>query len=64
MMKRLVILMLPFALAGCAVGRLSLTPMALGPSDDTPPSCLTYSGTPAYGDCKGAGSVSVPQPAQ
>jgi hypothetical protein len=61
MLKRLMILMLPFALAGCAVGHLSL-PMTLGPSDTPKPStCLTYSDTPAYGDCKGAGTVSVPQ---
>jgi hypothetical protein len=62
MLKRLMILLLPVALAGCAVGHLSLpmSPMTLGPSD-TPPSCLTYSDTPAYGDCKGAGTVSVPQ---
>ena len=62
MLKRLVILLLPVALGGCAVGHLSMpmTPMTLGPSD-TPPSCLTYADTPAYGDCKGSGTVSVPQ---
>ena len=72
MLKRLVILMLPFALAGCAVGHLSLpmtlgpsnTPMSLGPSDTPKPACLTYADTPAYGDCKGAGAVSVPQQAK
>ena len=63
MLKRFTILVLPVALAGCAVGHVSLpmSPMALGPSDSPPPSCLTYSGAPAYGNCKDAGAVSVPQ---
>jgi hypothetical protein len=72
MLKRLIILMLPFALAGCAVGHFSLPmtlgpssgPMSLGPSDTPKPACLTYADTPAYGDCKGAGAVSVPQQAK
>ncbi|HMK40061.1 MAG TPA: hypothetical protein VK451_00735 [Methyloceanibacter sp.] len=72
MQKRLIILALPFALAGCAVGHLSLPmtlgpsngPMSLGPSDTAKSACLTYADTPAYGDCKGAGAVSVPQQAK
>ncbi|MGE5261342.1 MAG: hypothetical protein ACM3MH_10760 [Actinomycetota bacterium] len=60
MLKMLAILILPVALAGCAVGHLSLPmgPMTLGPSDDGPkPSCLTYGNTPAYG-CRSQGSGS------
>jgi hypothetical protein len=60
MLKMVAILMLPVALAGCAVGHLSLPmgPMTLGPSDDGPkPSCLTYGNTPAYG-CQSQGSGS------
>lgn len=58
-MKRFLILLLPFALAGCAVpiGQLQM-PMSLGPSD-TKATCLTYEGAPAYGDCQKAGSVSI-----
>lgn len=56
-MKPFLILLLPIALAGCAVpiGQLQM-PMTLGPSDTT---CLTYEGAPAYGDCQKAGSVSI-----
>jgi hypothetical protein len=60
MSKMLATLILPVALAGCAMGHLSLPmgPMTLGPSDDGPkPSCLTYGDTPAYG-CKPEGPVS------
>jgi hypothetical protein len=64
MSRLLLILLLPIALAGCAVGHLSLpmTPMTLGPSDDTKSksSCLTYKDAPAFGDCQGAGTVSIP----
>jgi hypothetical protein len=66
MSKRLLILLLPIALTGCAVGHLSLpmTPMTLGPSDDAKSSCLTYADAPAFGDCQGAGTVSIPQDAK
>ena len=66
MSRLLVILLLPIALAGCAVGHLSLpmTPMTLGPSDDAKSSCLTYKDGPAFGDCQGAGTVSIPQDAK
>jgi hypothetical protein len=63
MAKRLLILLLPVVFTGCSVGHVNL-PMSLGPSDTTPPPCLTYNGTPSYGDCKGAGSVSIPQGAK
>jgi hypothetical protein len=62
MFKRLTILILPVALAGCAVGHISLpmSPMTLGPADEGPkPSCLTYDDTPAY-DCQPQGSTSAP----
>jgi hypothetical protein len=62
MAKRLLILLLLGPFTGCSVGHVNL-PMSLGPSNP-PPSCLTYSGTPSYGDCKGAGTVSVPQGAK
>ena len=60
MSKALLIVLLPLALAGCAVGHLNL-PMALGPSDTPKSSCLTYADGPAFGDCKGPDSVSIPQ---
>jgi hypothetical protein len=60
MSKRLLILLLPVALAGCAVGHLTL-PMTLGPSDTPKASCLTYADAPAFGDCKGPGTVSIPR---
>jgi len=59
--KWLVILLLPVALAGCVTEQNSALPMALGPSDTTPASCLTYGDTPAYGDCQGPGPVSISQ---
>jgi hypothetical protein len=60
MTKQLLILVLPFALAGCAVGTVKL-PMTLGPSDTPKATCLTYGDAPAYGDCKGQGDVSISQ---
>jgi hypothetical protein len=54
MSRRLLILLpLTVSLTGCSVGHVNL-PMSLGPSDPVPASCLTYSGTPSDGDCKGA----------
>ena len=55
MSKALLMLVLPLALAGCAMGHLNLQPMTLGPSDTPKSSCLTYADSPAFGDCKGAG---------
>ena len=60
MAKRLLVLLLPVALTSCSIGHVNL-PMTLGPSDPATASCLTYSVTPSYGDCKGASTVSVPQ---
>jgi hypothetical protein len=60
MSKGLLILLLPIALASCAVGHVKL-PMTVGPSDTRKASCLTYADAPAFGDCKGSGKVSIPQ---
>ncbi len=61
MAKWLLILVLPVTLAGCVTEQKSALPMALGPSDTAPASCLTYGNTPAYGDCQGPGAVSISQ---
>ena len=58
MLKGLLIVLLPMALAGCAVGHLKL-PMTLGSSDTAKASCPTYADAPAF-DCKGSGEVSIP----
>jgi hypothetical protein len=60
MSKALILLLLPVALAGCSVGRVTL-PMTLGPSDVPKASCLTYADAPAFGDCQGPDTISVPQ---
>ena len=54
-MIRLVMLLMPIALAGCEVGHLNLSPMTLGPSDAASHSCLN--GT-VDGACKPAGAHS------
>ncbi len=56
-LKWLLILLLPVALAGCVTGQDSALPMALGPSDTAPASCLSYGDTPAY-DCQAQGASS------
>jgi hypothetical protein len=61
MSKALLMLVLPLALAGCAMGHLNLQPMTLGPSDTPKSSCLTYDDSPAFGDCKGPGTVTIPR---
>ncbi len=63
MVKRLLILLIPIALAGCVTEQRSALPMALGPSDTAQAACLSYDGAPAYGDCKEKGAVSIPQAA-
>ena len=60
MSKGLLILLLPIALVGCAVGHVTL-PMTLGPSVTPKASCLTYADTPAFDDCKGPGEVFIPR---
>ena len=59
-MKRLLILLLPLALAGCVTEQKSALPMALAPSDTAQASCLTYGDTPAFGDCQGKQAIAVP----
>ena len=54
-MIRLVMLLMPIALAGCEVGHLNLAPMSLGPSDAAPRSCQNAT---ADGACKPAGALS------
>jgi hypothetical protein len=64
MLKRFLIVLLPFGLAGCAVGQVKLPMMTLGPSDTPKATCLTYDDSPAFGDCQGQGAVSIPQATQ
>ena len=61
MAKWLLIVLLPFALAGCVTGQDSALPMALGPSDTAQASCLQYADAPAFGDCKAPAAVSASQ---
>jgi hypothetical protein len=61
MVRWLLILLLPLALAGCVTEQNSALPMALAPSDTAPASCLTYGDVPTFGDCKGPGAVSASQ---
>ena len=56
MVKWLMILLLPVALAGCVTARAPALPMALGPSDNGQASCLSYGDTPTFGDCKAPGA--------
>ena len=59
-MRWLIMLLMPLALAGCAVGTLKL-PMALGPSDTAPASCHRPGDTPTYGDCNSPTALSSTQ---
>jgi len=61
MAKWLLILVLPLALAGCVTEQNSALPMALGPSDTAPASCLTYGDTPTFGDCQAPAALSSTQ---
>ena len=58
--KIFLVLLLPLALAGCAVGHITL-PMTLGPGDTPKASCLTYADGSASGDCKRPVEVSIPR---
>ena len=51
-MKRLLIVLMPLALAGCVAERAPILPMTLGPSAAADAACLTYDDTPTYGDCQ------------
>ena len=51
-MKRLLIVLLPLALAGCVTEQAPTLPMTLGPSAAAHAACLTYDDTPTFGDCQ------------
>ena len=56
---QMLLLLLPLGVAGCVTGQDASLPLALGPSDTTGASCLTYGDTPTFGDCQGPDAVSV-----
>ena len=60
MLKYLPILLLPLALMGCVTEQRSALPMALAPGDPAQASCLTYGDVPAFGDCEGPDTITVP----
>lgn len=60
MLKYLPILLLPLALTGCVTEQRSALPMALAPGDAAQAACLTYGDEPAFGDCNGPETVTVP----
>ncbi len=51
-MKRLLIVLVPLALAGCVTEQAPTLPMALGPAEAAKAACLTYGDTPTFGDCE------------
>lgn len=61
MMRWLLIVFAPLALAGCITERAPTLPMALGPAEAAQASCLTYGDTPTFGECE---KISNGQPAQ
>jgi hypothetical protein len=56
MLKKLLILLLPLALAGCVTGQNSALPMAFGPSDTAQASCLRIGDAPTLDACDKSGS--------
>jgi hypothetical protein len=62
-MRWLIMLLIPLALAGCAVGTLKL-PMMLGPSNTAPASCHHSGDTATYGDCNSPTALSSTQEAK
>lgn len=56
-MKRLLILLLPLALAGCVTQQESALPMALGPSDTAQAACLQIEGAPTLDGCDRSAAV-------
>lgn len=58
-MLRLLIVLLPLALAGCVTEERQPLPMALGPAD-AGASCLEYGDSPSFSDCQGSGTVTIP----
>lgn len=61
MTKRLLILVIPLALAGCVTEQTPTLPMALAPSEAAQASCLDMPDAPAFGDCDGPGAASTSQ---
>ncbi|XSG82678.1 MAG: hypothetical protein ACPW61_02540 [Methyloligella sp. ZOD6] len=59
MLRLLILLLLPLALAGCVTEERQPMPLALGPADGAA-SCLEYGDSPSFSDCKGAGTVKIP----
>jgi hypothetical protein len=55
-MQKLLILLLPLALAGCVTGQEPTLPMALGPSDTAQASCLQIGDAPTLDNCDRSGS--------
>ncbi len=55
-MTRLLILMLPLALAGCITGQPSPLPMALGPSGTAQAACLQIGDAPTVDGCAATAS--------
>ena len=60
-MARLLIVLLPLALAGCVTEKAPVLPMTLGPSEAAHAACLTYGDTPTFGDCKAPDLSTTPQ---
>jgi hypothetical protein len=56
MLKKLLILLLPLALAGCVTGQNSALPMAFAPSDTAQASCLHIGDAPTLDACDKSGS--------
>jgi hypothetical protein len=60
-MKRLLIVLVPLALAGCVTEQAPTLPMTLGPAETAKAGCLTYDDTPTFGDCQALDTLSSTQ---
>jgi hypothetical protein len=60
-MKRLLIVLVPLALAGCVTEQAPTLPMTLGPAETAKAECLTYGDTPTFGDCQALDALSSTQ---
>ncbi|MGK2923785.1 MAG: hypothetical protein ACSLE4_13565 [Methyloceanibacter sp.] len=60
-MKRLLIVLVPLALAGCVTEQAPTLPMTLGPAETAKAACLTYGDTPTFGDCQALDTLSSTQ---
>lgn len=52
-MKRILIVLVPLALAGCVTEQPPVLPMTLAPTQVEQASCLDIPDAPAFGDCDG-----------